>query len=322
MRGFIFAIIFAYFAFASAQAQQQQQQNATGQPNTCLTFAFDDTFKTGEQMAGYLEEYGWKATFYISPARLGCLHRDYLNWWDVHRIHKKGHEIGCHGFSHEKSFDLDYNSLKNQFCICRALLHKRFGPVTSIAYPHGQVNQTVKNIARECKFCNGRGVGPVVPELVKPRDIWDFKSYSVRREDTCDSLYFKIEDAILSNPNDANERLKWIILNNHVMCESEGDKCRQRYPFSILRSTYECLVRRVKELVDQNQLCVRNVKEVLHLEPGQTVLPVPRSFEGIDLPSDFVFDPALDPDASSSGASILGASLSVVGLLAVMASVM
>lgn len=163
----------------------------------------------------------------------------------------------------------------------------------------------------------------MIPEVVKPRDIWDFKSYSVRREDTCLSLYFKVEDAILSQPTDAaQERLNWLVLNNHVMCEDGDERCTQRYPFSILRSTYECFVGRVKELVEQNQLCVRNVKEVLHLEPGQTVLPVPRAFSGIDLPSDFQFDAAFDPEAQTSSASVLQVGAALLGLTAAVTALM
>lgn len=58
--------IFVLFAVLATDALAAQR-NSTTQPTTCLTFAFDDTFKTGEEMAGYLEPHGWKATFYISP---------------------------------------------------------------------------------------------------------------------------------------------------------------------------------------------------------------------------------------------------------------
>ena len=106
------------------------------------------------------------------------------------------------------------------------------------------------------------------------------------------------------------------------MCEDNDQKCIDRYPFSITRSKYECLVRHVKAFHDEGLLCVKNVKEVLHLEPNQQNLPVPRSFDAVDLPSDFVFDPALDPDASSSGASTLAVTSSLVFLIAVATALM
>jgi peptidoglycan/xylan/chitin deacetylase (PgdA/CDA1 family) len=282
-------------------------------PDTCLTFAFDDTFRTGKNMASYLSEHNWNATFYISPARLGCLHADYLNWWDVNELYEKGHEIGCHGYSHEKSLDLDAVGVQNQFCMCRAML-RRF-ETTSLAYPHAQVNETIKSIAQECGFSNGRGANSVL-ELIQPRDMFNINSYSIRREDTCQDLYFRLEDAILSSPTDANGRKKWIILNNHVLCEKEGDNCNKRYPYSILRSTFECFMKHVKHLHDQGYLCVKNVKEIMN----PTVNDVPRSMRSVDLPSDFSFNPVLNPNAPESSSASTVAS-SMLFLLAVMAIV-
>ena len=84
--------VFVFCAFSALFAL------ATATPDTCMTFAFDDTFKSGKTMSEYLDRYDWNATFYVSPARLGCLHRDYLNWWDLWKVKRQGHEIGCHGF--------------------------------------------------------------------------------------------------------------------------------------------------------------------------------------------------------------------------------
>jgi len=309
----LFVIAFASAFQSRLPSKQELVSETVPDPNTCLTFAFDDTFKTGKDMASYLSEHNWNATFYISPARLACLHDDYLNWWDVNELYERGHEIGCHGFSHEKSFDLDDTGVKNQFCLCKALF-RRF-KTTSLAYPHAQVNENIKSIAQECGFANGRGVG--LPfDLIEPRDLWNIKSYSIRREDTCEDLYFKLEDAILSKPTDANGRKKWLILNNHALCEKEGDNCNKRYPYSILRSTFECLMEHVKHLHDQGYLCVKNVQEVLN----STFQDVPRSMSSIDLPSDFVFNPLLNPnaqDGSSSSASIVSASMLL--LLAIVA---
>lgn len=293
--------------------------------HTFLTFAFDDTFKSGLEMAKILRTTNntWNSTFYISPARLGCLHKDYLNWWDIHNLHETGHEIGCHGYSHEKSFDLDETALFNQFGMCRAAL-RRFGPPTSIAYPHGQVNETVKAVAKEVGFSNGRGVGGIL-EIIQPRDIWNFKSYSVRREDTCDVLYFKLEDAILSGPTVSRGITKWLVLNFHVMCEKEGDACNKRYPYSILRSTFECLMGHVKELEEGGYLSIKSVREAL--QQTGPVPQIPRSFDGIDLPSDFVFKPELDPTTpdstpTSSSASALSVGASLLSLISVFYVVM
>ena len=286
---FVIAIAFCFFiGFSNAQDEPSAV--------TYVTFAFDDSFRSGLDMLQYLEN-GWNATFYVSPARLG-LHPAYLEWKDVHRLYKTGHEIGCHGFSHEKSFDLDRRSLVNQFCLCRAML-RRFGPPTSIAYPHGQVNDTIIDIGRHCKFCNGRGVGSEL-QFAPPDNVWNFKGYSIRREDTCSDLEIMLEDIILSNPVDKRDTPKWVVFNFHVMCEEKGDNCYNRYPFSITRSTYECLVNQISLYSRQGFVQVRNVRELLHLEPNQRALELEGSFSSVDLPSDFQFDPD-DGTQSSAG---------------------
>lgn len=268
------------------------------EPNTCLTFAFDDSFKSPfNYVVPLLNQANFNATFYISPIRLGCLHADYLNWWDVYDLYQNGHEIGCHGLSHEKSFGLTDAALKNQFCMCRALL-RRFGPPASIAYPHAQVNNATKTIAQECGYSNGRGVGLNLsdPEIINPVDIWKIRSYSVQRSDNCEDMKRKLGYAI----NAISHQRKWVIFNFHAICSSSGNGCNRRYEYSTLRYDFQCFFDHVRTLYTQDKLCVKNVREVLQTDP----LPIPRSFDGVDLPSDFIFDPALNPnnpDSSGSG---------------------
>lgn len=277
--------------------------------DTYVTFAFDDSFKSSLGMAEYLDKHDWHATFYTVPARLGCLHKDYMNWWDVWRLDQKGHEIACHGFSHEETTKLDYTGAKNQFCICRAIL-RRFGPPSSFGYPFGKVNQTIKTIAQECGYSNGRAIGGP-HELIPPEDVWKLKSYSVKREDTFDTLKSQLEQVIADSSTTTN---KWLILNNHVMCEAEDVKCSSRYPFSILRSTYVTFLDYVQKLSGEGTVCVKSVREVLK----PIVQDIPEFLNSIDLPSDFIFDPALDPNIAAATLHSVSLLLIVVLLILVL----
>jgi len=144
-------------------------------------------------------------------------------------------------------------------------------------------------------------------ETIPPEDIWELKSYSVRREDTFEDLKKRVDDAVAADAEDGKR--KWVIFNFHVMCETEGDSCNTRYQFSVLRARYLALVSYIKELSDSGELAVKTVKQVLHIP----VLPIPRAYDGVDLPSDFSFE-----NGDTSGASMVKASIGFATLLALL----
>jgi peptidoglycan/xylan/chitin deacetylase (PgdA/CDA1 family) len=80
-----------------------------------VSFTFDDIPKSAATTgAGILEDHGVLGTFYISGGLVGTTSSPHWAAVDVPEIvdlHRRGHEIGCHTFSHSRTCDLDAAAL-------------------------------------------------------------------------------------------------------------------------------------------------------------------------------------------------------------------
>ena len=275
--------------------------------DTVFTFTFHDTFRDGKDMAVFLDESGWKGTYYVSALRL-CLHPDYFDREDVNELYLNGHQIGGHGLSHAKSFDLTNEQLELQFCCNRGLLKAYKWRPTTMAYPHGQYNHTIRRMAQHCGNCNALHVGGLrstdscldcpSAETIPPQDKWQMKSYSVRGTDTLEDLIERvgraIDDTTLSN--------RWVIFNFHKLCDPEDTRCQQ-YEFHTLREVFQRFVQFLKSQETAGNVEVKTVKAVMHLD--NTLNPVPRNAL-IPFDSDNI---ELTVESSSSSAAHLGCGL-------------
>jgi peptidoglycan/xylan/chitin deacetylase (PgdA/CDA1 family) len=79
-----------------------------------VSFTFDDIPKSAATTgAGILEHHGARGTFYVSGGLVGTAspHWAAVDVSDIVGLHRRGHEIGCHTFSHRRACDLDAASL-------------------------------------------------------------------------------------------------------------------------------------------------------------------------------------------------------------------
>jgi peptidoglycan/xylan/chitin deacetylase (PgdA/CDA1 family) len=80
-----------------------------------VSFTFDDVPKSAATTgARILEDHDARGTFYVSGGLVGTTKSP--DWTavdveDIVALHRKGHEIGCHTFSHKRACDLDAESL-------------------------------------------------------------------------------------------------------------------------------------------------------------------------------------------------------------------
>src|SRR4051794_2067392 len=68
-----------------------------------VSFTFDDIPKSAATTgAAILEDHGARGTFYVSGGLVGTKSPDWTvaEPEDVVALHRRGHEIGCHTFSH------------------------------------------------------------------------------------------------------------------------------------------------------------------------------------------------------------------------------
>ncbi|HEY0327594.1 MAG TPA: polysaccharide deacetylase family protein [Rhodopseudomonas sp.] len=79
-------------------------------PGPMVSFTFDDVPKSAVTVgAEILNEYSSTGTFYIAGSLLGAPSPLWTaaSGDDIVALHRQGHEIGCHTFSHQPTCDLD-----------------------------------------------------------------------------------------------------------------------------------------------------------------------------------------------------------------------
>ena len=131
-----------------------------------VTFTFDDlptsAVTTG---AGMLEAHGARGTFYISGAEVGVGTPDWESGsaGDIVNLYRRGHEIGCHTFSHTRASDLDAAAMADEIVRNRdyfRALDPAIVPET-FAYPFGYGSLMRKHQLRS-EFRTCRSIVPGV----------------------------------------------------------------------------------------------------------------------------------------------------------------
>ena len=107
-----------------------------------VSFTFDDLPKSAITTgAGMLEAHGARGTFYVSGGLVGVGTADWAagDANDVLSLYRRGHEIGCHTFSHQRACDLDEASLADEIARNRDYF-RALDPsieIDTFAYPFG-----------------------------------------------------------------------------------------------------------------------------------------------------------------------------------------
>ncbi len=129
-----------------------------------VSFTFDDVPETAfVNGAAILEERGIRGTYYIAAGR--CDGTDPETHWhlitadQVRALHERGHEIGCHTYSHANVETLDATGMDEECRMNHNLLRRLCGDIqlTNFCYPFGRVNLTRK-LQLQKRFDSCRGV--------------------------------------------------------------------------------------------------------------------------------------------------------------------
>jgi peptidoglycan/xylan/chitin deacetylase (PgdA/CDA1 family) len=131
-----------------------------------VSFTFDDLPKSAVTTgACILEAHDARGTFYVSGGLVGGRTPDWVagDAADVIALHRRGHEIGCHTFSHKRTCDLDTESLAEEIELNRRYFRSLDSAikVTSFAYPFGYGSFARKRQLRSA-FQSCRGIVPGV----------------------------------------------------------------------------------------------------------------------------------------------------------------
>jgi peptidoglycan/xylan/chitin deacetylase (PgdA/CDA1 family) len=107
-----------------------------------VSFTFDDIPKSAATTgAKLLEEHDARGTFYVSGGLVGTDTSDWttVDGQDIVDLHRNGHEIGCHTFSHTRACDLGAEALAAEIAQNRRYL-RALDPsikLENFAYPFG-----------------------------------------------------------------------------------------------------------------------------------------------------------------------------------------
>jgi peptidoglycan/xylan/chitin deacetylase (PgdA/CDA1 family) len=131
-----------------------------------VSFTFDDApISAATRGAGMLEEYDARGTFYVA----GGLANSWSGNWntigadDVADLHHRGHEIGCHTFSHTRATDLTAAAMASELEKNRRYL-LALDPsirIENFAYPYGTGSLLLKGQLGRA-FRSSRGILPGV----------------------------------------------------------------------------------------------------------------------------------------------------------------
>ena len=126
-----------------------------------VSFTFDDVpdsaYKNG---APLLEQHGARGTFFVSGGLCGTTHSDWrlMSAADCADLYRRGHEIGCHTFSHRAAQDVNARQMEEEIARNRAFFKSvsRDLVLETFAYPYGSVSPARKRqLHRYFRACRG-----------------------------------------------------------------------------------------------------------------------------------------------------------------------
>ena len=179
-----------------------------------VSFTFDDVPDTAyTNGAAVLEQCGVRGTFYIAAGTCGVLGPEWrvIERDQVRALHQRGHEIGCHTFSHVGVDRLDARALEQECSRNRELLEELCPgiAVTNFCYPFGRPAFARKlQLAKSFASCRGvyEGInaGTIDLALLRVVELYD-------RTLTADKLRRVLDETC--------ERKGWLIFYSHDVAD-------------------------------------------------------------------------------------------------------
>jgi len=104
------------------------------------------SFMEGEGMLSWPGIKGWHETAHVGELRA-------MTWEQVGELAEYGWEIGSHTHSHPHLTELDDAGVRQELAVSRDELTRHLGrPCDSIAYPYGDVDDRVEDLARQTGY--------------------------------------------------------------------------------------------------------------------------------------------------------------------------
>lgn len=180
-----------------------------------VSFTFDDAPDSAARIgAPLLEEFGGRGTFYLAGSLVGQTSDHWVGICPeaILTLHRGGHEIGCHTFSHRRAGELDKATMAAEIEKNRDYFH-RLDPsirLENFAYPFGFASLPRK-IQLATNFRSSRGIQPGVN-----RGVIDLQFLHaiplIEHDTTLERVDRAFDEAVTSKG--------WLIFYSHDVTES------------------------------------------------------------------------------------------------------
>jgi peptidoglycan/xylan/chitin deacetylase (PgdA/CDA1 family) len=129
-----------------------------------ISFTFDDVTRSSTVAgAEILESVGACGTYYVAGGLCGTEYngRPFASAEDICRLHERGHEIGCHTFSHQRVPSLSRERVRSEVGRNAGFIRRICGDLvlSNFAYPFGDVSPGHK-LLLQSTFASCRGISP------------------------------------------------------------------------------------------------------------------------------------------------------------------
>jgi peptidoglycan/xylan/chitin deacetylase (PgdA/CDA1 family) len=174
-----------------------------------VSFTFDDVPDSAyTNGAVILESHGVRGTFYVAGGLCGSVEADrrLMSACQYVDLHRRGHEIGCHTFSHPAIDTLNGPEFATELERNKAFFSALIPGATleNFAYPFG-VSSLARKLDAQRKFCSCRGVRAGIN--IGAVDLGMLKAVLIGRATAFASIAHSIDEAVSRNG--------WLILFTH-----------------------------------------------------------------------------------------------------------
>lgn len=129
-------------------------------PQHAFAISFDDGYRSVYQAAlPVLMDLGYTATLFVNGSdqtnQLPLMEqRPRMTWDEIGDLHEQGFEIGAHSVTHPDLTRLSASQVETELLESRTVIERRTGArPTSLAYPFGFWNRSVREKASQCYRC-------------------------------------------------------------------------------------------------------------------------------------------------------------------------